>query len=80
MLCTYVCILVLVDPVEVEGLAVDEELRAGDMDGADADWECVYVLQQRLICLRLHFHLQSQGEDTHEVLGFARILSSSPHV
>lgn len=70
----------LVDPVEVEGLAIDEELCAGDVDGADADWERVYVLQQRLICLRLHFHLQSRGEDTHEVLGFTRILSSSPHV
>ena len=70
---TYVCVFVLVDTVEVEGPAVDEELRAGDMDGADADRECVHVLQQRPVHLRLHFHLDFQGGDATDMLGFTRM-------
>lgn len=51
----------LVDPVEVEGPAIDEELGAGDVHGADADRECVHVLQQLPAHLGLHLHLQGQG-------------------
>lgn len=59
---TYICILVLVDPVEVEGPAIDEELGAGDVHGADADRERVHVLQQHPTHLGLHLHLHGQGE------------------
>lgn len=59
--------------MEVEGLAVDEELRAGDVDGADADRERVYILQQRPVHLRLHFHLDFQRGDASDVLGFTRM-------
>lgn len=70
---TYIRVFVLVDAMEVEGPAVDEELRAGDVDGTDADRERVHVLQQRPVHLRLHFHLDFQGGDTSDVLGFARM-------
>lgn len=70
---TYVCILVLVDAMEVEGLAVDEELRAGDVDGADADRERVQVLQQGPVHLCLHFHLDFQRGGTSDILGFTRM-------
>jgi len=69
----YVGVFVLVDAVEVEGPAVDEELRAGDVDGADADRERVRVLQQRPVRLRLHFHLDFQRGDASDVLGFTRM-------
>lgn len=70
---TYICVFVLVDAVEVEGLAVDEELRAGDVDSADADREGVHVLQQCPIHLCLHFHLNFQRGDASDVLGFTRM-------
>lgn len=50
---THICVLVFVDSVEVEGLVVDEELRAGDIDGADADWESVHIL---ICCSRSGCH------------------------
>lgn len=64
---TYICILVLVDPVEVEGPAIDEELGAGDVHGADADRERVHIFQQHLAHLGLHLHLHSggKGRDPH---------------
>lgn len=78
---TYVCVFVLVDTVEVEGPAVDKELRAGDVDGADTDRERVHVLQQGPVCLCLHFHLDFQGGDASDVLGLHKdALSSLPLV
>lgn len=62
----------LVDPVEVEGLSVDEELRAGDVHGADANRQCVDVLLWHTAGLRLHFHLGSQREGVCEGLGVAK--------
>ena len=35
---THIRVLVFIDSMEIEGLVVDEELRAGDVDCADADW------------------------------------------
>lgn len=61
----------LVDPVEVEGLSVDEELRAGDVHGADANRQCVDVLLWHAAGLCLHFHLGSQREGVCEGLGVA---------
>lgn len=70
---TYICVFVLVHAMEVEGPAVDEELRAGGVHGADANRERVHVLQHRPIHLRLHFHLEFQGEDTSDVMSPARM-------
>lgn len=35
---THIRVLVFIYSVEVEGLFVDEELGAGNVDRADADW------------------------------------------
>ena len=35
---THVRILMFIDSMEVEGLVVDEELGAGHVNSADADW------------------------------------------
>ena len=45
LVATHVRVLVLVDAVEVEGLVVDEELRAGDFHRADPHRQGVPVLQ-----------------------------------
>lgn len=59
----------LVDPVEVEGLSVDEELRAGDVNGADANRQGVDVLLRHAAGLSLHLHLGFQRKAVREVLG-----------
>lgn len=41
---THVRVLVLIHPMEIEGLVVNEELGAADVDCADADWQSVHVL------------------------------------
>lgn len=35
---THISVLVFIDPMEIEGLVVDEELGAGNVDCTDADW------------------------------------------
>lgn len=60
----------LVDPVEIEGLSIDEELRAGDVNGADANWQCVDVLLRHAAGLSLQSHLGSQRKAVCEVLGW----------
>lgn len=56
---THVCVLVFVDPVEVERLVVDEELRAGDLNRTDTHRKSVNVRLSVLCCgLNLQNHIR----------------------
>ena len=52
----------LVDSMEVKGLAVDEELGPGDLDCAYANWQGVHVLGKAIFCFCGHLHLEKQEQ------------------
>lgn len=47
---THICVLVFVDSVEVEGLVIDEEFCAGDVDGANTHRQLVVIHISTLSC------------------------------
>lgn len=58
---THVCILMLVDPSEIEWLPIDEELALGDGHGADPHREGVEVRHRPHGRLRRQLHLQNRA-------------------
>ena len=60
---THVCILMLVDPSEIERLPIDEELALGDGHGADPHREGIEVRHGPHGRLRHHLHLRKPSTE-----------------